>query len=190
MRYNRDIPNLTKYCFLSVLSDGANTKMGSIFTPYEYYYSWNKANEDEKVSNGISALLTMIKGAFSKGSLISILRDFIYYPDDESKELAIVTRYPQYFAANKMLENIKAHLKPKFKTLPAGRTASHAQVRRRELFYFNRSGCKRGVVTIFPNTPSYRPIFAAFPCNRGCRVPSASRYCPRSGRCLPAHRGG
>ena len=25
-RYNRDIPNLTKYCFLSVLSDGANTK--------------------------------------------------------------------------------------------------------------------------------------------------------------------
>ena len=112
MRYNRDIPNLTKYCFLSVLSDGANTKMGSIFTPYEYYYSWNKANEDEKVSNGISALLTMIKGAFTKERLISILRDFIYYPDDESKELAIVTRYPQYFAANKMLENIKRHLKP------------------------------------------------------------------------------
>ncbi|RXI44200.1 type I restriction endonuclease [Clostridium tetani] len=113
MRYNRDIPNLTKYCFLSVLSDGANTKMGSIFTPYEYYYSWNKANEEEKVSNGISSLLTMIKGAFTKERLISILRDFIYYPDDESKELAIVTRYPQYFAANKMLENIKTHLKPK-----------------------------------------------------------------------------
>src|SRR5699024_990782 len=112
MRYNRDIPNLTKYCFLSVLSDGANTKMGSIFTPYEYYYSWNKANEEEKVSNGISALLTMIKGVFTKERLISILRDFIYYPDDESKELAIVTRYPQYFAANKMLENIKRHLKP------------------------------------------------------------------------------
>ncbi|PEK15726.1 type I restriction endonuclease subunit R [Bacillus toyonensis] len=111
-RYNRDIPNLTKYCFLSVLSDGANTKLGSIFTPYEYYYSWNKANDDEKVSNGISALLTMIDGAFAKDRIIPILQDFIYYPDNENKEMAIVCRYPQFFAANKMLTNIKDHLKP------------------------------------------------------------------------------
>lgn len=111
-RYNRDIPNLTKYCFLSVLSDGANTKMGSIFTPYEYYYSWNKANDEEKVSNGISSLKTLIDGAFSKERLIAILRDFVYYPDSDKKEKAIVTRYPQFFAANKMLRNIKEHLKP------------------------------------------------------------------------------
>ena len=112
IRYNRDIPNLTKYCFLSVLSDGANTKMGSIFTPYEYYYSWNKANENEKVSNGISSLNTLIDGAFSKDRLVSILRDFIYYPDSDKNDLAFVARYPQFFAANKMFVNIKAHLKP------------------------------------------------------------------------------
>lgn len=112
IRYNRDIPSLMKYAFLSVVSDGANTKLGSVFTPYEYYYSWNKANEDEKVANGISALLTMIHGAFSKERLISILRDFVYYPDSDQKETAIVTRYPQFFAAKKMLENIKEHLRP------------------------------------------------------------------------------
>lgn len=112
IRYNRDIPSLMKYAFLSVVSDGANTKLGSIFTPYEYYYSWNKANEDEKVANGISALLTMIHGAFSKERLISILRDFVYYSDSDQKETAIVTRYPQFFAAKKMLENIKEHLRP------------------------------------------------------------------------------
>ena len=112
IRYNRDIPSLMKYAFLSVISDGANTKLGSIFTPYEYYYSWNKANDDEKVSNGISALLTMIHGAFAKDRVVAILRDFIYYPDSDKKDTAIVTRYPQFFAANKMLENIKLHLKP------------------------------------------------------------------------------
>lgn len=112
IRYNRDIPALMKYAFMSVISDGANTKLGSIFTPYEYYYSWNKINENETVSNGISSLLTMIQGAFSKERLIAILRDFIYYPDSSDKELAIITRYPQFFAANKMLENIKNHLKP------------------------------------------------------------------------------
>lgn len=112
IRYKRDIPKLMRYCFLSVISDGANTKMGSIFTPYEFYYSWNKVNENEKVSNGISSLLTMLKGAFSVDRVCSILQDFVCYPDDESKEMAIVCRYPQFFAAHKMLESIKTHIKP------------------------------------------------------------------------------
>jgi type I restriction enzyme R subunit len=112
IRYCRDIPKLMKYCFLSVISDGANTRMGSIFTPYEYYYAWNKINDEEKVSNGIAALVTMIKGAFAKERVVAILRDFVYYPDDSTKETAIVARYPQFFAARKIFGNIKAHLKP------------------------------------------------------------------------------
>ena len=112
VRYNRDIPKLMKYCFLSVISDGANTKLGSIFTPYPYYYAWNKANEQDKVSNGISSLFTMIKGAFAKDRILRILRDFIFYPDDSKKNEAIVCRYPQFFAACKMLESIKQHLRP------------------------------------------------------------------------------
>ena len=111
-RYNRDIPKLMKYCFLSVISDGANTKLASIFSPYKFYFSWNKANDEDKVSNGISSLFTMIKGVFAKDRLISILRDFVFYPDNSEKEEAIVCRYPQYFAANKMLANIKEHMKP------------------------------------------------------------------------------
>jgi type I restriction enzyme R subunit len=111
-RYNRDIPKLMKYCFLSVISDGANTKLGSIFTPYEFYYSWNKVNDTEKVSNGISSLRTMIKGAFTKERIIKILRDFVFYPDDSNKDKAIICRYPQFFAAQKMLGNIKKHLRP------------------------------------------------------------------------------
>lgn len=111
-RYTRDIPKLMKYCFLSVISDGANTKLGSIFTPYEYYYSWNKANETDTVANGISSLKTMIEGAFAPDRILAVLRDFVFYPDDSQKNEAIVCRYPQYFAANKMLTNIKEHMRP------------------------------------------------------------------------------
>ena len=112
VRYTRDIPKLMKYCLLSVISDGANTKLGSIFTPYPFYYVWNKVSETEKVSNGISSLFTMIAGAFSKERLLKILRDYIFYPDDSKKSEAIVCRYPQFFAAEKMLANIKDHLRP------------------------------------------------------------------------------
>lgn len=112
VRYTRDIENLMKYCFLSVISDGANNRLGSIFTPYEFFYAWNKINDDEKVSNGISSLLSLIKGAFAKERLLAILRDFIYYPEIEGKEQEIVCRYPQFFGANSMVENVKKHLKP------------------------------------------------------------------------------
>ena len=96
IRYCRDIPNLMKYCFLSLISDGVNTKMGTIFTPYPYYYSWNKANDKDKVSNGISSLFTMIKGAFSKERILKLLHDFIFYPDNSKKDTAIICRYPQF----------------------------------------------------------------------------------------------
>lgn len=112
IRYTRDIENLMKYCFLAVISDGANNRLGSIFTPYEFFYSWNKVNDEEKVSNGISSLLSLIRGAFAKDRILAILRDFVYYPEIEEKEQEIVCRYPQFFAANKMVENIKNHLKP------------------------------------------------------------------------------
>ena len=112
-RYCRDIPSLMRYCFLSVISDGTNNRLGSIFTPYEYYYAWNKANDEDKVSNGISSLLTMVKGAFAKDRLLQILRDFIYYPDTSKTNASpIVCRYPQYFAANKLLDSISNALKP------------------------------------------------------------------------------
>lgn len=112
IRYARDIPSLLKYTALSVICDGANTRLGTIFTPYEFYYAWNKANEQDTVANGISSLFTMIEGAFAKDRVLSILRDFIFYPDDSEKQEAIICRYPQFFAANKMLANIKAHKKP------------------------------------------------------------------------------
>ena len=112
VRYARDVENLMKYCFLAVISDGANNRLGSIFTPYEFFYSWNKVNGTEKVSNGISSLLSLIKGAFSKERVLAILRDFVYYPEIEGKEQEIVCRYPQFFAANSMVENVKKHLKP------------------------------------------------------------------------------
>ena len=112
IRYCRDIPKLMRYCFLSVISDGANTRMGSIFTPYQYYYSWNKANDTDRVSNGISSLFTMIKGAFAKNRILSLLRDFVFYPDDSAENEAIVCRYPQFFGAQRMLDSIRQHLRP------------------------------------------------------------------------------
>ena len=82
VRYRRDIPELFKYNAFIVISDGANNKYGSFFSPYEFFYAWRKVNSEDKELDGISSLTTMIKGLFRKDRLLSVIKDFIYFPDD------------------------------------------------------------------------------------------------------------
>ena len=54
----------------------------------------------------------MVKGMFRKDRFLSVVKDFIYFPDSSDNDLKIVCRYPQFFAATKLLANIKQHMKP------------------------------------------------------------------------------
>lgn len=112
VRYRRDIPELLKYNAFVVISDGVNNKYGSLFSPYDYFYAWRKVESEDKELDGINSLVTMMKGLFQKDRLLAVIKDFIYFPDSSDKELKIVCRYPQFFAATKLFENIKLHMRP------------------------------------------------------------------------------
>jgi len=111
-RYRRDIPELFKYNAFCVISDGVNNKMGSFFANYEFYYAWRKVLGLDNEVDGINSMYTMIQGLFNKNRLRNVIHHFIYFPDSNKHELKIVCRYPQYYAATKLLENIKLHQKP------------------------------------------------------------------------------
>ena len=81
IRYRRDIPELFKYNAFVVISDGANTKMGSLFSPYEFFYAWRKVESTDKEVDGISSLITMVNGLFRMDRLAAVIKDFIYFPD-------------------------------------------------------------------------------------------------------------
>lgn len=113
VRYRRDIPSLFLYNALCVISDGVNTKMGSFFADYEYYYAWRKVTGDEEIeSEGIDSLHTMVDGLLSQDRLLAVIKDFIFFPDDSKKDEKIVCRYPQFFAATKLYKNIFESMKP------------------------------------------------------------------------------
>ena len=112
VRYRRDIPELFRYNAFVVISDGVNNKYGSFFSSYDFFYAWRKVGSDDKELDGINSLVTMVKGLFRKERLLAVIKDFIYFPDNTDKDLKIVCRYPQFFAVNKLYENIKAHMRP------------------------------------------------------------------------------
>jgi len=112
-RYVRDIPELMKYNALCVISDGVNTRMGSLFAPYEFFYTWRKVTGLETIEqDGINSLHTMIQGLFDKDRLREVIRHFIYFPDVSKQEVKILCRYPQFYASNMLYQNIKLHRKP------------------------------------------------------------------------------
>ncbi|TMO65401.1 type I restriction endonuclease [Pseudoalteromonas aurantia] len=111
-RYRRDIPQLFVFNALCVISDGVNNKMGNVFAPYDFYYAWRKVTGDESIEqDGINGLHTMLQGLFDKERLCDVIRHFIYFPDKSKDEVKIVCRYPQYYAARKLFENIKKERK-------------------------------------------------------------------------------
>jgi type I restriction enzyme R subunit len=112
-RYARDIPELMKYNALCVISDGVNSRVGSLFAPYEFFYTWRKVTGRETLArDGINALHTMIQGLFDRDRLRQVIRHFIYFPDVSKEQVKVVCRYPQFYAANKLYQSIKRHRKP------------------------------------------------------------------------------
>lgn len=135
-RYMRDIPELFKYNCFAVISDGVNTKAGSIFADYEFFYSWRRVEMGDRPADGIEALDTMIQGMFRKERLYDIIQNFVYFPDtDNGKNMKVVASYPQYFAARKLLSNVLTHQKP----LGDGKGGT----------YFGTTGCGKSFIMLF-----------------------------------------
>ncbi len=137
VRYRRDIPELFKYNAFVVISDGVNNKYGSLFTPYEFFYSWRKVNSGDKPDDGINSLMTMVKGMFSKKRLLSILKDFVYMPDSSKKESKMICRYPQFFATHILFNNILKHSRQHEGGDGKGGT------------YFGATGCGKSLTMLF-----------------------------------------
>lgn len=107
IRYWRDIPHLLHYCPLVLISDGVKTRLGTVRTSYEHFYSWRRVNDNDKISTlPFEETETMIKGVYATDRFLEIFRDYIYFQDSiyDADEVEIVCRYPQFFAT-RLLKN-------------------------------------------------------------------------------------
>jgi len=111
-RYKRDIPQLFIYNAFCIISDGVNNKAGSFFAAYEFYYAWRRIAGLAKEVDGIDSMFTLVQGMLHKSRIRDIIQNFIYIPDSSKKDEKIVCRYPQYYAAKALYDNIKKAQQP------------------------------------------------------------------------------
>ena len=151
VRYRRDIPDLFRYHAFVVISDGVNNKYGTLFTPYEFFYAWRKVERTDKANDGIDSLHTMMQGLFRKERLLSVMKDFVFFPDNSKSERKIVCRYPQFFATHLLYENILEHSHINIKGDGKGGT------------YFGATGCGKSLTMLFLTRMLMRSRYLASP---------------------------
>lgn len=111
--YQLDIPKLFNYNAFNVISDGIDTRVGTITSDFTRYMPWKSENGEKPKENASDFFTVMLNGMFPKERLLDIIRNFIVFQDIQGKTVKIIAGYHQYFAVRKAVERTKEALKEK-----------------------------------------------------------------------------
>ena len=100
------IPSLFYYNAFLVISDGVNTKAGTITAPIDRFMAWKKVNGDEEIKDLFSIdyknLDTLIYGMFDKSRLLDIIKNFILF----TPKGKVMAQYHQYYGMKKAINSV------------------------------------------------------------------------------------
>ncbi|HNR06950.1 MAG TPA: HsdR family type I site-specific deoxyribonuclease, partial [Saprospiraceae bacterium] len=102
--YKDVIPNLFYYNAFVVLSNGIESRVGSITGKYQHFHEWKRISEEDE---GVVALDRIIKGICNKKRFMDLFENFILYDHSLGKVVKLIARNHQFIGVNKAIENIK-----------------------------------------------------------------------------------
>lgn len=111
--YQLDIPSLFYYNAFNVISDGIDTRVGTITSDFTRYMAWKSENGEKPAENATDFFTIMLNGMMPPSRLLDIVRNFIVFQDIQGKTVKILAGYHQYFAVRKSVARTKEALKAK-----------------------------------------------------------------------------
>lgn len=109
--YQLDIPTLFNYNAFNVISDGIDTRVGTITSDFTRYMSWKSENGEKPQESASDFFTVLLNGMFPKERLLDIIRNFIVFQSNGEKTIKILAGYHQYFAVRKAVESTREALK-------------------------------------------------------------------------------
>lgn len=100
------IPSLFYYNAFLVISDGVNTKAGTITAPFNRFMEWKKINIEDEVKDTLGVnyknLDTLLYGMFDKERFLDIIKNFILFIPKGK----ILAQYHQYYGMKKAINSV------------------------------------------------------------------------------------
>ncbi len=97
--YKQTIPQLLHYNALLIVSNGVQSKIGSLTAEWEHFGDWKKVTSEEDVA-GIS-LETLLRGTCEKGRLLDLVENFTRISDSKGGVNKLLAKNHQFLGVNR-----------------------------------------------------------------------------------------
>lgn len=101
--YKDTVPQIFWYNAFIILSNGSESRVGTISADFEHFSEWKKINSEGE--EGVVSLETIIKGTCEKSKFIDLLENFTLYKDAGGSLTKIIAKNHQYLGVNNAIES-------------------------------------------------------------------------------------
>ncbi len=105
--YQMDIPTLFYYNAFNMISDGLDTRIGTITSDFTRYMAWKSENGEKPEEGKLNYFSLLLKGVFPKSRLLDLIRNFVVFQNNKGNTIKILAGYHQYFAVKKAVDRTK-----------------------------------------------------------------------------------
>src|SRR6266581_3157899 len=104
--YKDTIPQIFWYNAFIILSNGHQSRIGSMTAGWEHFFEWKKiSNEQEK---GVVSLETMVRGTCEKSRLVDIVENFTLFSSAGGASVKFIAKNHQFLGVNNALEAVRS----------------------------------------------------------------------------------
>jgi type I restriction enzyme R subunit len=102
--YKRSIPQVFWYNAFIILSNGSQSRIGSMTADWEHFAEWKKINSEGE--QGIVSLETVIRGTCDKTRLLDLVENFTLFSDASGSLIKLVAKNHQFLGVNNAIEAV------------------------------------------------------------------------------------
>ena len=102
--YRDTIPQLFWYNALIVLSNGSESKLGSITSSWEHFSEWKKITSEGE--EGVVSLETMIRGTCEPTRLLDLVENFALFMETKGGAIKLAAKNHQFLGVNSALKAV------------------------------------------------------------------------------------
>lgn len=102
--YQDTIPQIFHFNAFVILSNGLDSRVGTLGSPYEFFNEWKRLHEEDA---GSVSLETMLRGICNREALLDLFQNFILFDHFDTPATKIMARNHQYLGVNEALDAYK-----------------------------------------------------------------------------------
>ena len=103
--YKNTIPQLFWYNAIIILSNGSESRIGSLSATWEHFAEWKKINSEGE--EGLISLETMLRGVCDPEKLLDLIENFTLYEDAKGGLRKIIAKNHQMLGVNAAFQSIQ-----------------------------------------------------------------------------------